>query len=132
VSLERGPLRFLSTIEELLERESSGSGLEIENTAVGDPPSLPRDTLYPQNLAQFTEKWRSFGRYSSLADSGHGGCLVFLLLPSALRGFAVLSVHSNRFPVSLFQACIFHGGLNIIFSYIYASLLCSSKRRNRP
>jgi hypothetical protein len=28
VGLERGPLSFVSTIEELLERKSSGSGLE--------------------------------------------------------------------------------------------------------
>jgi hypothetical protein len=37
VDLERGPLSLVSTIEELLERKSSGSGLEIENTAVEDP-----------------------------------------------------------------------------------------------
>jgi hypothetical protein len=35
VGLERGPLSLVSTIEELLERKSSGSGLETENTAVG-------------------------------------------------------------------------------------------------
>jgi hypothetical protein len=29
VGLKRGPLSFVSTIEELLERKSSGSGLEI-------------------------------------------------------------------------------------------------------
>jgi hypothetical protein len=35
VSLERGPLSLVSTIKELIARESIGSGLEIENTAVG-------------------------------------------------------------------------------------------------
>jgi hypothetical protein len=35
VGLEQGPLRLVSTIEELLEWKSSGSGLEIENTAIG-------------------------------------------------------------------------------------------------
>jgi hypothetical protein len=35
VGLERGPLSLVSTIEELLGRKSSGSGLETENTAVG-------------------------------------------------------------------------------------------------
>jgi hypothetical protein len=35
MGLERGPLSLVSTIEELLERKNSGSGLETENTAVG-------------------------------------------------------------------------------------------------
>jgi hypothetical protein len=32
VGLERGPLSLVSTIEELLERKSNGSGLENRNT----------------------------------------------------------------------------------------------------
>jgi hypothetical protein len=45
VGLERGPLRLLRINEELLERKSSGSGLEnLRLTAVGDPPRSPRDT----------------------------------------------------------------------------------------
>jgi hypothetical protein len=35
VGLERGPLSLVNTIEELLERKSSGSGLESKNMAVG-------------------------------------------------------------------------------------------------
>jgi hypothetical protein len=35
VGLERGPLRLMSTTEELLGKKSSGSGLEGENTALG-------------------------------------------------------------------------------------------------
>jgi hypothetical protein len=38
VGLERGPLSLVSTIEELLDRESSGSCLENRDTAVGLPP----------------------------------------------------------------------------------------------
>jgi hypothetical protein len=34
VGLEWGPLSLVSTIEELLERKSSGFGVEIEDTAV--------------------------------------------------------------------------------------------------
>jgi hypothetical protein len=34
MGLERGPLSLVSTIEELVGRKSSGSGLEIENTTI--------------------------------------------------------------------------------------------------
>jgi hypothetical protein len=43
VGLERGLLSLVGTIEELLERKSSGSDL--------DPSRSPSDTLYPQKLA---------------------------------------------------------------------------------
>jgi hypothetical protein len=51
VSLERGPLSLVSTIEELLERHSSGSGLERREYGLGDPLRCPRDTLYTQLFA---------------------------------------------------------------------------------
>jgi hypothetical protein len=38
VGLERGPLSPVSTIEELLERKISGSGLEIRDYGLKDPP----------------------------------------------------------------------------------------------
>jgi hypothetical protein len=51
VSLERGPLSLVSTTEELLERERSGSGLESREYCRMDPSRWPRVTLYPQKLA---------------------------------------------------------------------------------
>jgi hypothetical protein len=51
VNQERDPLSLVSTIEELLGRNSSGSGLESREYSRRDPLSLPRDTLYAQNLA---------------------------------------------------------------------------------
>jgi hypothetical protein len=48
VGLERGPLSLVSTTEELLDRKSSGSGLEIEITAVGICHADRVGTLYPQ------------------------------------------------------------------------------------
>jgi hypothetical protein len=51
VGLERGPLSLVSTIEKLLGRKSSGSGLEIENTAVGIRHADYAAPLYPQTLA---------------------------------------------------------------------------------
>jgi hypothetical protein len=51
VGLERGPLSLVSTIEELLRRNSSGSSLDNREYGRGDPLRRPRDTLYPQKLA---------------------------------------------------------------------------------
>jgi hypothetical protein len=50
VGLERGPLSFVTTIEELLERKSSGSGLEIREYGRRYPLLWPRGFLYPQKL----------------------------------------------------------------------------------
>jgi hypothetical protein len=49
--LERGPLSFVRIIEELLGRNSSGSGLENREYGCVDPLVWPRDTLYPLKLA---------------------------------------------------------------------------------
>jgi hypothetical protein len=51
VGLKRGPLSRVSTIEELLGKNSSGSGLENREYGRGDPFGWPRNTLYPQKLA---------------------------------------------------------------------------------
>jgi hypothetical protein len=51
VGLERGPLSLMSTIEQLLDRKSSGSGPESREYGRGVPLRWPRDTLNPQKLA---------------------------------------------------------------------------------
>jgi hypothetical protein len=48
VGLERGPLSLMSTTEELLERKSSGSGLENRDYGRRGSYATP---LYPQKLA---------------------------------------------------------------------------------
>jgi hypothetical protein len=48
---EPGPFNFVSTVEELLWRNSSGCGLENREYGRGDPLHWPRDNLYPQKLA---------------------------------------------------------------------------------
>jgi hypothetical protein len=51
VGLERGPLSLVSTIEELLGRNNSGSGLENRDNGRRGHSRWLRDTLYPQLLA---------------------------------------------------------------------------------
>jgi hypothetical protein len=51
VGLERGRLSLVRITEELLGRNSSGSGLENREYGRGDPLRWTRDTLYPQKLA---------------------------------------------------------------------------------
>jgi hypothetical protein len=64
---ERGPLSFVSTIEELFWRKSSGFGLESREYGRRDPLCWPRTTLHPQKIGtNFTDKQRS------LAGWGHG------------------------------------------------------------
>jgi hypothetical protein len=51
VSLERGPLSLVNTIEELLGGKSSGSGIEIREYGRRDPLRRSLVTLYPQKVA---------------------------------------------------------------------------------
>jgi hypothetical protein len=70
VGLERGPLRLVGTIEELLERESRGYGLESREYGCRDPSRWPRGALHQQNLALTSPT--SGGCSVGIVRSGHG------------------------------------------------------------
>jgi hypothetical protein len=66
MSLERDPLSLVNTIEELLGRKSSGSGLESREYGRRHASLRPRGTIYPQKLTLGpTSGDRSVGRVRS-------------------------------------------------------------------
>jgi hypothetical protein len=92
VDLERGPLSLVNTIEELLGRKNSGSGLETREYGRRNPSRWSRGNLSPQKLAlNFADK-RSLGRYSSFVDSGHRVCLFCLLFKNSV---STIFLHRN-------------------------------------
>jgi hypothetical protein len=63
MGLKRGPLSLVSTIGELLERKSSGWGLEDRDYGLTDPSRPPRDTSLSAKVStNFADKQRSLGR----------------------------------------------------------------------
>jgi hypothetical protein len=80
VGLERGPLSLVNTMEELLERNSSG--LSLENRDYGRRGSAVLTTPHRKVGTNFVDKRRSLSLNSSLVESGHRVCLLVSLFVS--------------------------------------------------
>jgi hypothetical protein len=104
VGLERGPLSLVSTIEKLLGRNSSGSGLENRECGRGYPLCWPCDTFYLQKLA-LTSPTRG-GR------SGGIVCLrtkapefVFSSISSYVTACTVLDIYLQQLNMKANESC---------------------------
>jgi hypothetical protein len=100
VGLERGPLSLVSTVEELLGRNSSGSGLERRKYGRRDPWWWTCNTLYPHKLALIspTSGGRSVGIVCSRTQATELVCLWLFL-------FYLQSVYSVNCIDILTMAC---------------------------
>jgi hypothetical protein len=94
----------VSTTEGLLERKSSGSGLEIREYGLRDPLCWPRNTLYPQTLALSspTRSGHSVGIVRSRTKATE---FVFILSPAPAGcshpGSAIHAVFLADYPVDI-------------------------------
>jgi hypothetical protein len=80
MGLERGPLSLVSTIDELLEREIRGSGLEIRNNGRRDTPRRPRDTPLSAQILALT--WPTSGcRSVGIVRSPTKAMELFVIIP---------------------------------------------------
>jgi hypothetical protein len=90
VGLEWGPLRLVSTTEELLDRKSSGFDLEIRGYGHRGPSRCPHGTLYPQKLA-LTSPTSS----SCSVCIVHSRTLAYMPVEDIIRDFLLTYTHAR-------------------------------------
>jgi hypothetical protein len=104
VGLKGGPLSLVSTIEELLGRKSSGSGLENREYGHRDPSHWPHGTLYPQKSSLTSPTsggGLSIGIFRSLTQTTEFFMFQILKVRIWKRKFLVRQVWSPKFDSRL-------------------------------
>jgi hypothetical protein len=98
VGLERGPLSLVSTIEEMLGRNSGCSGVEIWEYGRRDPSRWPSDTLHLQKLAltSLTSDGRSVSIIRLWTQAMEFLLLLLPLLLVPTLGFIELRVSTSK------------------------------------
>jgi hypothetical protein len=98
MGMERGPLSLVSTIEELLGRKGSGSGLEIREYGSRVPSRWPCVTPFPQKLALTspTKGGRSVGIVRSRTQTTE---FVFLSVSLDAVRLGLLGMSATIWPI---------------------------------
>jgi hypothetical protein len=101
MGLERDPLSLVSTIEELLGRKSSGSGLQSQEYARRDPSRWSRGTLHPQKLALTspTSSCRSVGLICSQTQTTEFSFICIIV------SFLISHILYTSLPLSASTSC---------------------------
>jgi hypothetical protein len=104
MDLERGSLSIMSTIEELLGRKNSGSGLESREYGHRVPARWPRGTFYPQKLTltSLIRGGSSVGIFRSLAQATEY-LYYYLILLSALSPGVYSASNRNEYQKQINQ-----------------------------
>jgi hypothetical protein len=133
VGLELGPLSLMTTIDELLGRKSSGSGLENREYCCRDTSRWPRDALFLQKLAVTSpiSGCRSVGIVCSWTkatelllfiyhNSGHfpSSCLLFKTQLNSI-GLSVPHRKHITSPLRAQQANAIYRFLTVVYYYNY-------------